>query len=130
MINFERDINAVKLGQVQNLIYATLVGLKPDLSGTIQNPHILSKENGGAVNSDESDMDMLKGSCSDDTPDEENGDHDTQSKFVDSARPRHETTEEKKARKKLVKDAHAEKRKVKVKKHVKKKQEKQIKKKC
>lgn len=46
-------------------------------------------------------------------------------KFKDCSRPRDESPESKKLRKKAVKDAKADKRKVKIKKHVKKRKEKQ-----
>lgn len=65
-------------------------------------------------NSDNSDSD-------DDSEDiEEDG-----SRFKDSSRPKNETTEDKKLRKKAIKDAKAEKRKNKMPKHLKKRKEKQ-----
>lgn len=110
VFDFERDINEAKSGIANDLVYKTLVGLKGDLSGTIQHPEILQK----------------------DTKEEESGDEnspsdsseDKTSKFQDSSRPKYETLEEKKARKKSVKEAQAEKRKTKMKKHVKKRLEK------
>lgn len=113
VVDFERDINLVKSGEVNDLVYKTLVGLKSDLSGTVQKPEILEnkeEESGSESNTSDSDEDS-EGS-------------EEQSKFVDASRPKHETLEEKKARKKAVKEARAEKRKVKVKKHVKKRSEK------
>lgn len=113
VIDFERDINLAKSGKGNDLVYKTLVGLKSDLSGTVQTPEILESE------------DKKHSSCdSESNSDEDSEDSDEQSKFVDSSRPKHETLDEKKARKKAVKEAKAEKRKVKVKKHVKKKIEK------
>lgn len=105
VVDFERDINGAKSGRVNDLVYKTLVGLKADLSGTVQHPEILDdKEESEEMSEEESDEET--------------------SKFVDSSRPKHETLEEKKARKKAVKEAQASKRKTKVKKHVKKRQEK------
>ncbi|XP_068906539.1 serine/threonine-protein kinase RIO1 [Tenebrio molitor] len=105
VVDFERDINGAKSGRVNDLVYKTLVGLKADLSGTVQHPEILDdKEESEEMSEEESDEET--------------------SKFVDSSRPKHETLEEKKARKKAVKEAQAGKRKTKVKKHVKKRQEK------
>lgn len=46
------------------------------------------------------------------------------SKFKDCSRPKYETAESKKARKKAIKDEKAEKRKLKTKKHIKKRKEK------
>ncbi|XP_023014809.2 serine/threonine-protein kinase rio1 [Leptinotarsa decemlineata] len=50
VIDFERDINQAKAGHSENLIYKTLVGLKSDLSGTVQRPEIL---NGNEENLDD-----------------------------------------------------------------------------
>lgn len=104
MIDFERDINKAKSGDVNDLVYKTLVGLKADLSGTVSKPEILED--------------------TDDESAEDEEEEEGESKFVDSSRPRGESVDEKKARKKAVKDAQAEKRKVKIKKHVKKRKEK------
>lgn len=114
VIDFERDINQVKSGILNDLVYKTLVGLKSDLSGTVQKPQILESNK----SSDNEDEENSSSSLSD----------EDESKFVDSSRPKHETIEEKKARKKAIKDAKAEKRKVKIKKHVKKRKEKTTKK--
>lgn len=62
---------------------------------------------------------------SDERNDSDSSDDDATSAFRDSARPRHESAEGKKLRKQAVKDAKAEKRKTKLKKHVKKRKEKQ-----
>ncbi|XP_056630798.1 serine/threonine-protein kinase RIO1 [Diorhabda sublineata] len=113
VIDAERDINQAKAGTAESLIYKTLVGLKSDLSGTIQKPEILESKS-----SEESSDDIN----SDDGSDEE------ESKFKDCSRPKHETLDEKKARKKAIKEAQAEKRKTKVKKHIKKRKEKVAKK--
>lgn len=119
MLDFERDINQAKSGLANDLVYKTLVGLKSDLSGTVQQPEILGSnvtecsENEGSDNSEQDDSE---------------GNSDEESKFVDSSRPKHESLEEKKARKKAVKEAQADKRKVKVKKHIKKQKERKIKK--
>lgn len=117
VVDFERDINLAKSGEGNDLVYKTLVGLKADLSGTVQKPEILDSK-------DEEDS----GSDSESNSDEDSEDSDEKSKFVDSSRPKHETIDEKKARKRAVKEAKAEKRKTKVKKHVKKRIEKNKKK--
>ncbi|KAH1019568.1 hypothetical protein HUJ04_009364 [Dendroctonus ponderosae] len=41
VVDFERDINQAKAGLGEELVYKTLIGLKADLSGTIQQPEIL-----------------------------------------------------------------------------------------
>lgn len=113
VVDFERDINLAKSGEVNDLVYKTLVGLKSDLSGTIQKPELLDNN------------DKNSGSSDDESNSEEDSEtSDGKSKFIDSSRPKHETLDEKKARKKAVKEAKAEKRKVKIKKHVKKRIEK------
>lgn len=116
VIDFERDINQAKSGQTDSLVYKTLVGLKSDLSGTVQQPEILEN------------LSISKSVSDDDTSsvdeEEEDDDDGTDSKFQDSSRPKHETLEEKKLRKKAVKEAQAEKRKTKIKKYIKKRKEK------
>ncbi|CAG9762575.1 unnamed protein product [Ceutorhynchus assimilis] len=114
VIDFERDIKQAKSGLANDLVYKTIVGLKSDLSGTVQQPELLENE--------QENSDASESGDSDDSSDEDS------SKFVDASRPKHETLEEKKARKKAVKDAQAEKRKIKMKKHVKKQKERKNKK--
>ncbi|KAL6260388.1 hypothetical protein P5V15_007916 [Pogonomyrmex californicus] len=121
VINVERDINLAKSGK--NLIYKTLIGLKADLSKPAETPEILAskhkdkdmkKENDSYTSSENSDN-------SDNENESETSNEDNkQSKFVNSARPRNESPESRKARKKAVKEQQAEKRKVKIKKHIKK----------
>lgn len=105
----ERDIRLAKTGDVNDLVYKTLVGLKLDLS-TVEKPEILEIQ--------PSESGSESSGLSEDQSDNE------ETKFVDSSRPRSETIEEKKARKKAVKDAQAEKRKAKIRKHIKKRKEK------
>ncbi|ENN78070.1 hypothetical protein YQE_05464, partial [Dendroctonus ponderosae] len=94
VVDFERDINQAKAGLGEELVYKTLIGLKADLSGTIQQPEILDTKSEHSSNTaSESDS-------------EEMG-----SKFVHSGRSKHETPEEKKARKQAVKTEKSEKRK-------------------
>lgn len=112
VVDFERDITHAKSGEGNDLIYKTLVGLKSDLSGTVQKPEILDGKS------------EISDSGSDENNSENSDDDEEKTKFVDTSRPKHETLDEKRARKKAVKEAKAEKRKVKVKKHVKKRSEK------
>ncbi|XP_044735344.1 serine/threonine-protein kinase RIO1 [Chrysoperla carnea] len=105
VVDFERDIAKAKTGEGDDLIYKKLTGLKSDLSGAAVNPDILSSDE----NSSESDSDS---------------ENPESSKFVNAARPRDESPNSKKARKQAVKDAQAEKRKTKLKKHIKKRKEK------
>ncbi|CAH1159879.1 unnamed protein product [Phaedon cochleariae] len=121
VIDFERDINQAKAGIADNLVYKTLVGLKSDLSGTVQRPEMLK------CDKSEEESDDGSSSCGE-TSEEEEEDAAEGSKFVDSSRPKHESLDEKKARKKTIKEAQAEKRKTKVKKHIKKRKERMTKK--
>nr|XP_003706867.1 PREDICTED: serine/threonine-protein kinase RIO1 [Megachile rotundata] len=126
VIDIERDIKLAKSGK-EDLIYKTLVGLKADLSKPICTPEILTK-----VDKDTSDVEANNSSDesdhSDEDEDSEEG-NENETKFINSARPRNESPESKKARKKAVKEQQAEKRKTKVKKHIKKRKERVLKKK-
>ncbi|XP_076661973.1 RIO kinase 1 isoform X1 [Halictus rubicundus] len=130
VIDIERDISLAKSGK-EDLIYKTLVGLKADLSRPLDTPEILSKERKRTDNDEETsnlseDIDNSEEE-GEDSEEENVGEGET--KFVSSARPRHESPESKKARKKAVKEQQAEKRKSKTKKHVKKRKERILKKK-
>lgn len=105
-----------KQGVQQNLIYGKITGLKSDLD-VQQQPDVLEPKEGSQLDGSGG------GSEEEDSQDEEENEEDG-SRFKNSARPRDESPESKKARKKAVKDAKAEQRKVKVKKHVKKRKEK------
>ncbi|KAG7296364.1 hypothetical protein JYU34_021503 [Plutella xylostella] len=113
VIDFERDIKKAREGDVEDLTYQKITGLKPDLTGTTNKPDILDYDDVSESGSGED------GSSSGDM---ENSDRPTA--FVPSCRPRDESPDSKKARKKAVKQEKAEKRKTKVKKHVKKKRDK------
>ncbi|BFF97321.1 serine/threonine-protein kinase RIO1 [Drosophila madeirensis] len=116
--HFERDVAKAKQGVQQNLIYGKITGLTSDLDVQKQPDVLQSTAEPEDAGSDE---DPTSESDGDDDSQQENDDG---SKFKNSARPRDESLESKKARKKAVKDAKAEQRKVKVKKHVKKRKEK------
>lgn len=84
MFDFERDINLVKSGNAtENLIYQKIVGLKEDLSGPQETPTLLD------ASSSES------GDSSDSNSDNESEDENQPTKFVNSARPKGETTDDK-----------------------------------
>ncbi|KAH8315270.1 hypothetical protein KR074_001734 [Drosophila pseudoananassae] len=114
--HFERDVAKAKQGVQQNLIYGKITGLKSDLDVQKQPDVLDPKEVSQPEGSDD-------GGEVEDSQDEDENEEDG-SRFKNSARPRDESPESKKARKKAVKDAKAEQRKVKVKKHVKKRKEK------
>ncbi|KAH8033084.1 hypothetical protein HPB51_006089 [Rhipicephalus microplus] len=115
VLDFEKDIVGVQ-EKNKKILYHTITGMKPDLSGPADKPAIL--EDG----SDDLSSEASEGGseCEDES---ENGD-DKGSKFVNTARPKGESLEEKKERKKAIKDAKKEKRQMKIPKHVKKRKEK------
>ncbi|XP_059622467.1 serine/threonine-protein kinase RIO1 [Phlebotomus argentipes] len=108
VVHFERDIRQARAGAGDQLIYKTITGLSSTLE-VKQVPDILQRDSGEEDSSSFSD---------------DHDDYDDGGKFQSSARPRDESPDSKKARKKAVKDAKAEKRKTKVPKHVKKRKEK------
>lgn len=128
VIDIERDIKLAKSGK-ENLIYKTLIGLKPDLSKPIDTPEILSKNLKEIDNTEKKNNSSEEIDDSEDENSEEENTAENESKFVNSARPRNESPNSKKARKKAIKEQQAEKRKTKIKKHIKKRKEKIMKKK-
>ncbi|XP_013789100.1 serine/threonine-protein kinase RIO1-like [Limulus polyphemus] len=110
VVDFEKEIIDIQTGEKQ-ILYDTLIGLKPDLSGTTQKPRLLES-------SEREDIDDSENSDSSDEETEE-------SKFSSSARPRDESPNSKKERKKAIKEAQKEKRMNKMPKHVKKRKIKQ-----
>ncbi|XP_032520741.2 serine/threonine-protein kinase RIO1 [Danaus plexippus] len=110
VINYERDINKAKKGETEDLIYQKIAGFNEDFTGTVDKPQILQDEDVSC-----------SGSGSSDDEDEDDGER---TKFKNSARPRDESPNSKKARKKAVKEEKAEKRKTKTKKHIKKRRDK------
>ncbi|XP_058807561.1 serine/threonine-protein kinase RIO1 [Phymastichus coffea] len=148
VINIERDIKLAKSGK-HDLVYKTLVGLKADLSEPALVPEILSgKPHGKRVkfykriiepkydeydletNDEDSDESISDNSYEGiESNSGEEGENEKESKFVNSARPKHETKEEKKARKKALKEVRAQNRQLKMKKHTKKRKTKAYKKK-
>ncbi|XP_068618207.1 serine/threonine-protein kinase RIO1 [Battus philenor] len=115
VINFERDINKAKTGDADDLTYKKIAGFNEDLTGTVDKPEILQEDK---VNENDEESESGSDSSSNEGGDEKQG------KFKNSARPRDESPESKKARKKAVKDEKAEKRKTKTKKHIKKRRDK------
>ncbi|XP_057370440.1 serine/threonine-protein kinase RIO1-like [Daphnia carinata] len=107
---FERDIKQIKSGEKTELVYTTVTGIKSDLSGPQQVPEIL--DNSVAVDTSD-----------DESSDDSNADVGKK-QFVSSGRPRDESPNSRRERKKAIKAEQSEKRKTKVKKHVKKRKEK------
>ncbi|XP_075978660.1 RIO kinase 1 [Anticarsia gemmatalis] len=112
VINYERDITKAKKGETDDLIYKKIAGFNEDLTGTADKPEILQ------------DVDISESGSGSGSSSEGEDDDDDKTKFKNSARPRDESPNSKKARKKAVKEEKAEKRKTKTKKHVKKRRDK------
>lgn len=122
VVHIERDIRQAKEGKGEDLVYKTIVGLKEDLS-TAKEPSILAEaQDKECGSSDGTGSDDDEGCSDDDAP-------DSGTKFKSSPRPKDESPESRKARKKAIKEQQAENRKTKLKKHVKKRKEKASKKK-
>lgn len=117
VLDFEKDIVGVQ-EKNQEILYHTITGMKPDLSGPADKPAILKGgSDGSSSEASESDSE-----CGDEESEDGDG---KESKFMNAARPKGESLEEKKERKKAIKDAKKEKRKLKIPKHIKKRKEKQ-----
>lgn len=114
VVDFARDIDKAKAGEKTPLVYSKVTGLTSELNVQTK-PDILPSSNSNSEAEEESGSEGESDSSAEDG---------NKKKFKNSARPRDESPESKKARKKAVKEAHADKRKVKVKKHLKKKKEK------
>uniref|UniRef100_A0A1B0AQM3 Serine/threonine-protein kinase RIO1 n=1 Tax=Glossina palpalis gambiensis TaxID=67801 RepID=A0A1B0AQM3_9MUSC len=129
--HFERDVDRAKKGETANLIYGKIMGLNEKLQ-VQKRPGILEACKGSEENFENNEKLLNKPHEKvDDTFEQEKSDEDTQSSTIEDetnfrncARPRNESPESKRARKKLVKEAKAEKRQVKIKKHIKKRKEK------
>jgi RIO kinase 1 len=111
VIDIERDIFTKKNDKTDELIYATAAGLDANLKVS-EKPKVLENEE------DENQSENSENDESED--DEEEG----ESKDNQQSRNKNETAEEKKARKKAVKEGKAAKRENKIPKHVKKRKEK------
>ena len=119
VVDFERDAKKVKEGDVEGIMYQTVIGLKADLSGAQTVPELLRtadrQEQSTAMDDDSQSDDEDSFEESEDGSDQETKDDGP----TDSV--------SKKEHKKMVKEANREKRKQKVPKHVKKRKEKMAK---
>ncbi|XP_012262240.2 serine/threonine-protein kinase RIO1 [Athalia rosae] len=124
--DIDKDIREVDPGE-QHLLQTTLFGLKNNSS----NSAISEASTFPLTEAHEATNVMYGEEDSSNTEEEsdDDEDEDDKSKFVNSARPRGESPESRKARKKAIKEQQAENRKTKIKKHVKKRKEKILKKK-
>lgn len=123
VVDFEKDAEKAKEGQVEEILYSTLTGLKPDLTGVLAHPELLKNEHvdygeNKSNGCDSKDVDSSESSNDESESEDEN---DEQKKKVLDGKG---TALSKKEHKKLVKEANREKRKNKIPKHVKKRKEK------
>ena len=123
VLDFEKDAERAKKGKVEEILYSTLTGLKPDLTGVLAQPELLKNKH---VDSEEN-----KGDSCDNTVADSSGSSHNESESDDEDDEQNEkvvdekgTALSKKEHKKLVKEANREKRKNKTPKHVKKRKEK------
>lgn len=140
VIDFERDFYKAKEGDTNEFLYSKISGLKTDLSGPQLVPTLLEDSNNSSVsrnlNNDntqvaetavdsqvdsENDEINEEDLSSDDETDEDEADGKIKGTII---RPRDESPNTKKERKRLVKEAQKEKRQNKMPKHVKKRKEK------
>ncbi|KAK3089613.1 hypothetical protein FSP39_005032 [Pinctada imbricata] len=115
--HFERDVKLAKQGDSEQVLYQTVTGMKADLSGAQQKPSLLMDAGVDENEEDSADEDDSEGNSGTESEGEERH-------GPDPGRPRDESPNSKKERKKLVKEQQREKRKTKVPKHVKKRKEK------
>jgi RIO kinase 1 len=139
VVDFERDLDRIREGIDTDLIfYPTVIGMKTDLSGVLDKPSILgstatpsavSNDNDDDNDDDDSTSSSGEGSASDgEDGSRSDSDHvrpeDDEGGTTTHCRPRGESPNSRKERKKLVKEAQREKRKTKVPKYQKKRHEK------
>lgn len=126
VVDFERDAKNAKEGQVEQILYSTLTGLKPDLTGVQAGPNLLKNND---VNNGE--VDDVTGSRieKNEAESSENSDNESESESENDGQTGNASEEKapalsRKEHKKVVKEANREKRKNKMPKHVKKRKEK------
>ena len=126
VVDFERDAKNAKEGQVEEILYSTLTGLKPDLTGVQAGPNLLKNND---VNNGE--VDDVTGSRieKNEAESSENSDNESESESENDGQTGNASEEKapalsRKEHKKVVKEANREKRKNKMPKHVKKRKEK------
>ncbi|XP_055886100.1 serine/threonine-protein kinase RIO1-like isoform X1 [Biomphalaria glabrata] len=136
VVDIERDFRRTQTFEGEQVLYHTVTGLKPDLSGPSQVPLLLEQVTGQNEEDDDDEEDEEdqdshneggkdeheKESLSDYSDNGNDGESNNKSKKLHPVRQRNETAEEKKERKKLVKDSQKEKRQTKIPKHIKKRQ--------
>ena len=127
VVDFERDAKNAKEGQVEEILYSTLTGLKPDLTGVQAGPNLL--KNNDVNNGEVDDVTGSRNNEKNEAEISENSDNESESESENDGQTGNASEEKapalsRKEHKKVVKEANREKRKNKTPKHVKKRKEK------
>lgn len=127
VVDFERDAKNAKEGQVEEILYSTLTGLKPDLTGVQAGPNLL--KNNDVNNGEVDDVTSNRNNEKNEAESSENSDNESESESENDGQTGNASEEKapalsRKEHKKVVKEANREKRKNKTPKHVKKRKEK------
>jgi len=135
VIDVERDMRRQQTVEGGQVLYHTVTGLKPDLSGPSLESDLLEKLHQMVGFGGEGEIPDLGGSEGEEEEEEEGGlseggsEGSSEEEHIEDGekkghqrRGKNETAEERRERKKVVKDTQAEKRKTKLPKHVKKRQ--------
>lgn len=121
VVDFEKDAERAKKGKAEEILYSTLTGLKPDLTGVQAQPELLKNKHVDTGENKGDGCDNAEVDSSSSNESESDGEDDEQKEKVFHEKG---TALSKKEHKKLVKEANREKRKNKTPKHVKKRKEK------
>lgn len=121
VVDFEKDAERAKKGKAEEILYSTLTGLKPDLTGVQARPELLKNKHVDTGENKGDGCDNMEVDSSSNDESESDGEDDEQKEKVLDEKG---TALSKKEHKKLVKEANREKRKNKTPKHVKKRKEK------
>ena len=113
VVDFEQDANKVKDGNMEEIMYQTVTGMRPDLRGAQTVPELLKTGQHGE-----------DGSSEEDDEEEDSDDGESEEDQNEKGDDEMSGTLSKKEQKKLVKEANRERRKNKIPKHVKKRKEK------
>lgn len=127
VVDFERDAKNAKEGQVEEILYSTLTGLKPDLTGVQAGLNLL--KNIDVNNGEVDDVTSSRNYEKNEAESSENSDNESESESENDGQTGNASEEKapalsRKEHKKVVKEANREKRKNKTPKHVKKRKEK------
>lgn len=123
VVDFEKDAENAKEGQVEEILYSTLTGLKPNLTGVQAGPNLL--KNNDINNVEVDDVTNSRNNEKNEAESSGNSDDESESESENDEQTGNASEEKapalsRKEHKKVVKEANREKRKNKTPKHVKK----------